>query len=156
MVIVAIIDKFSGLNPNSGRFTEKIIQVVVISYIISMLYFEFCVKLLMGTDLDRSLSEKKIAWSLLDIRLVAACTSQCFHGGINAVKIMIQSSGDDVERNRLLNKYLSMTMEELNIEIALLKAAMADTRSELECVENVKYTLDDHLWTVFSVKLPKK
>ena len=103
LLISAIVDAFIDLGPNTARFADKLIQVVVVSYIPRMLYFEFCVKLLMGMDLDRSLREKRSAWSVIDARLEIVCLSHWFHGGVDGVKV--KSSGVDVERKKLISKY---------------------------------------------------
>ena len=139
--------------PNTSRFVDNLIVMLAIGYAMWVLYFDFCVKLLLGTDLDRSLREKRTAWSVLDTRMLSALTTAFFHGGVGGVKTA--SSGDTDQRRQSLNQYMTMTVDELNVEISTVKAAILKKRDELNCLENVKYTLDENLWTAYSVKVQK-
>lgn len=143
------------MEPNLSRLIEMLFSLFVVFHTLWVLYFNFCVRLLLGTDLDRDLREKRMAWSVLDIRLVHVLLTRCAHGGVGGVKTIF--SGDDDGRQKPPEKYLylSMTVEQLNTEIALLRTSILDKRVEVDFIENFKYTLDENLWTAFSVKVPK-
>lgn len=142
-LVVTIVVHFStDLDPNEYRFVQKMIVMPIIGYVMWVLYFNFCIKLLLGTDLDRSLRETKTAWSVLDIRVVVVLKNFCRSFGGGGAKTAPTDDYDDL-RQIQLNKYMSMTAEELETEIRMLKSTADAVMMDIVCAENVKYTLDD-------------
>lgn len=114
----------------------------IIGYVMWILFFNFCVNLLLGADLDRSLRETRTAWSVLHLPFVVGLMNFCQYGGFGGVKTAPTADYDDV-RKLQLNKYLLMTAEELDIEIKMLKNTANSVMADIVCAENVKYTMDD-------------
>ena len=138
LVIVVILNSLITVSPNQQRFVQTMITMIGIGYAAWVLYFDFCLKLLLGADLDRSLKEKRSAWSLSDIRFVSGLLNRFSHGRLGGVKTVPTT---DSHEDR--TKYFRMTAEELDAELLMLKNTIATARAEVVCVENVKYTLDD-------------
>lgn len=142
LAVVAICRYVDDWTPNQYRFLFTMLVMAAVAFITWELYFNFCVKLLLGAELDRSLRETRTAWSVMDTRLVGALMNRFAHGGVGSAKTFSVSDCDE-SRKMQLNTYISMTTDELNAELSVLKATIASAREAIVYVENVKYTMDE-------------
>jgi hypothetical protein len=129
-----------GFTPYIFMFFEQCTVMAVIAYIFSILYSSLCYRLLLGADLDRSLIETRTSWSILDTRAVAVISALLFRRSKGVKTVDVGASGESSEGNARLKKYANLSSDELASELKVLKAKMAELKTEMVVVENFKYT----------------
>lgn len=128
-----------GLEPIYHRFVAELVNLLIIFRVTWILYFDFCLKLMLGYDLDRSLHETKTSWSVLSLPVISDVVEQ-FFGQKN---VEVNKTIAETERDRKLAKFSKLkNEEEMDAELKILKAKIDDLKSDVMCLENMRYSLE--------------
>lgn len=143
VVIVLIILFVLSVGSNTKSFIIPFVLVIVLCRVMWVLFHKLCLKLLLGYELDRSLQETQSAWSIMDLHCLQSAKKIIYGSDDNFNKNKKKNELEAIKRKKLIKFSKLKNADELGEELIRVKDLIADLRSDLICLENMKFNISD-------------